>query len=105
MSSKNVYLAINNTRFVIGQLKKRGDFFTITNFQENLGALYNPSKLYVFITSFLQENNLEGARAIVCCPFLAHYAGLKRKLALFQIVLCVNKTGLQIEHVFDEELF
>ncbi|MBU1007648.1 hypothetical protein KKA53_01040 [Candidatus Dependentiae bacterium] len=96
----------------ICQLSRRGDFF-IGEFCRELplgaldvceGVVYNFSNLYRLIVNFLDEHRLHGVRAIVCCPYLASSMGLKRKFALFQISLCVSKTGLRIDKLLDEDL-
>jgi len=109
---KRVYLAIDEKRFFIGQLKRRGDFFVcdpreehwLADFVIHDGIIHNPSTIYLLIKHFLDSYRLRGASSIVCCPYLSLYNETKKKFAFFQVVLCVSKAGIKIDKLLEKEI-
>ena len=109
-SYPKVYLEIDENRLFIGKLKrKRGHFicevfdeWPLTSFEVKDGVIYKPSSLYLLIKSFLKDKRLMGSKAIVCCPYLAFWRGVDRRLPFFQVSLYVSKVGLKVYSLFGE---
>lgn len=111
-SFSEVYLEINRSHVFISTLQKKGDYFYCDIFEEQLlcslevckEGVYNPSVVSFFIENFLKKNNLVGAGAVVCCPYLARCERGKKEFACFQAILCACKAGLRVDALFDERI-
>jgi len=105
-----VYLEINEESLFIGRLKtKKGYFYCdrfqdwpLTAFEVKDGVIFKPSVLYLLIKSFLTDYNLQGAKAVVCCPYLTHWKGVDKRMPFFQSALYVSKSGLKIYAMLGE---
>jgi len=109
-SDPRVYLEIDENRLFIGRLKKRKGYFLcdrfdewpLTAFEVKDGVIYKPSVLYLLIRSFLKDHHLKGTKAVVCCPYLAYWKGVDKRMPFFQAALYVSKAGLKIHSMLSE---
>jgi len=109
-SNPRVYLEIDENRLFIGRLKKRKGYFLcdrfdewpLTAFEVKDGVIYKPSVLYLLIRSFLKDHRLRGAKVVVCCPYLAYWKGVDKRMPFFQAALYVSKAGLRIHSMLSE---
>lgn len=106
------YIEIHDDKFFVGKLEKRDSKFFCVNYNEHkfdklelfCGVLYNSSVVYRYTKNFIDNNNMIGAKALVCCPGIKNYNGLKQQLIVLQISLSLGKAGLTIEKFLDEVL-
>jgi len=109
-SGPRVYLEIDESRLFIGRLKKKKGYFLcdrfdewpLTSFEVKDGVIYKPSVLYLLIRSFLKDHRLRGSQAVVCCPYLAYWKGVDKRMPFFQAALYVSKAGLKIHSMLSE---
>ena len=112
-SQPKTYLEITNDKIFAAKLKKSGNKFFLQNSQiqkiQDLqildGAIFNPSEIYLFINSFLAQNNLAKPQTIICLPSLDDDNDEENDLKLFQIALISCKAGLKIHKIISKSLF
>ena len=108
-----VYLEIATSHILLGLLRQRkGSTYCEVFDQQSFYSLevmkcgiYNTSAIYTFIKKVADKHSLQGSQAIVCCPYFEGCSQERKKLATFQVALCVCKAGLKIESLYEERMF
>lgn len=125
-ASSKVYVEIDKSHVLVGMLRRdaprytrlwralgaNGGMLTCEVFDEHKfgslevgqGAIYNLSEICTFLSKMLDKHHLHGAKAVVCCPYLAGCDDYKKQLASLQVSLCVCKAGLRIESIYEERI-
>ena len=112
MSSPTLYIEFDDSSFFIATLVKKGGLFTVhheattplRHTEIHTGIIFNPSRLYQLVKSYLHKHKLTSALSIISFPSSTFTTLAYKEAYLLQLILCFCKSSITIHSMISYSL-